>query len=295
MSRHWLLAALLPAGLLSVAAIGRAQKPATPPAKAENIEAALKLTQAAAREYEFRVGSDEKAKPLELQKEPVLKWSNPEVGDIHGNVFLWTREGRPLVVACLFQWFSPVAAMEHEFHSLAEDPLTAKFHGKQVWETSEAGLKFVDVPKAPAPAATEAQRLVQLKQLSKEFTAIGKYRKDPNDIELRLLPQPIYRYDSPKQDIVCGGLFAFVQGTTDPDIFLLIEARGKDAASARWQFAAARMHSVADLRLRHQDKQIWEAESFTFNDIFEKHNRIYTSFKFKDVPEFLKDAVKPKP
>jgi hypothetical protein len=271
-----------------------AQKPADPPAKPENIEAALKLTQAAAAEYEFRVGSDEKQKPLELQREAILKWSNPEVGNTNGNVFVWTREGRPLVVGCLFHWFSPVTSMEHEFHSLAEEPLTGKFHGKQVWETSEAGLKFVDIPKAPAPAAAEAQRLLQLKQLAKEFTAIGKYRKDPNDIELRLLPQALYRYDAPKQGIVAGAIFAFVQGNTDPDVFLLIEARGKDVASARWQFAATRMHSVADLRLRHQDKQVWEAEYFAFNDIFEKHNRIYTSFKFKEVPDFLKDAAKPK-
>src|SRR5689334_5427108 len=78
---------------------------AEPPANRENIEAALRLTRAAAAEYEIGVG--EKGKPLDLRHEPVLHWSNPEQGEVHGNVFLWTREGRPLVVGALFKWFSP--------------------------------------------------------------------------------------------------------------------------------------------------------------------------------------------
>jgi hypothetical protein len=75
----------------------RAQTPTETPANRENIAAALKLTQAAATKYEIRVGDDDK--PLELQREPVLRWSNPDRGEVHGNVFLWTREGRPLVLA----------------------------------------------------------------------------------------------------------------------------------------------------------------------------------------------------
>jgi hypothetical protein len=171
---------------------GHAQKKAETPSNPENIEAALKLTRAAAAEYEIRVG-DEKEKPLELLKEPVLKWSNPEVGEVYGNVFLWTRESRPLVVGGLFKFFSPERHMAHEFHSLAEEPLQAKFHGTTVWEPSEAGLKFQDIPKAPAPASNETQRISQLKQLAKEFSGIGTYGKNVKDLELRLLPQPIHR------------------------------------------------------------------------------------------------------
>jgi hypothetical protein len=216
-------------------------------------------------------------------------------GEVHGNVFLWTREGRPLAVGSLYKWFSPHTHMSHEFHSLAEEPLSAKFHGKQVWETNEAGLRFVDVPKASAPAANEAQRLLQLKQLAKEFSATGIYRKDANETELRLLPNPIHRYAAPKHGIISGGLFAFVR-STDPDIFLLIEARGKDASNARWQFAATRMHSMAQLRLRHHNELVWEAEFIPLKDILERHERAYTTFKFKEIPDFLKDAApKPKP
>jgi hypothetical protein len=305
MTRRWFLLALL-----SVAAApGLAQKPADPPpdtpATQENIEAALRLTLAAAAEYEFRVGTDEK--PLELLREPILKWSNPDRGEIHGNVFVWTREGRPLVVGSLFKWFTPFTHMSHEFLSLAEGPLAAKFHGEEVWKTGESVVRFADLPGAPAPAATEAQRLLQMKQLAKDFAGSKKERDEKTGvIELRLLPQPIHRYAAPKQDVVSGGLFALVHGT-DPELFVLIEARGKkdepvpkapgespkkDPASARWQYAATRMTS-SEVRLRHRDKEVWSGGIVPWKDVT-SHELAYTSFMFKEIPDFLKDAVKPK-
>ena len=288
--RAWPVAVIAAGSLLAVPA--GAQKPADAPANPENILAALRLTLAAAAEYEIRVGDDDK--PLELLREPVLKWSNPEVGEVHGNVFLWVRDGRPLVVGSLFKWFSPHAHMAHEFHSFAEGPLTAKFHGDPVWKTAEPGLRFADVPNAPAPAGNEAQRLFQLKQLAKDFSGSTRPHKG-SEREVRLLPQPIHRYAAPKEGILAGGLFTLVQGT-DPEIFLLIEARGADAAGAHWQFAAARMHSTADLRLRYGGQQIWAAEVIPSREVFVSHERVYTTFRFQEIPDFLKGALdKPKP
>jgi hypothetical protein len=293
MSGRWLPVAVLAVGSLVLATTGSGgDKPAETPANRENIEAALRLTQAAAAEYEIRVAGDDK--PLELRREPVLRWSNPVAGEVHGNVFLWTRDGRPLVVGALFKWFSPNTHMAHEFHSLAEGPLRATFHGAPVWKTGEAGLRFVDVPGAAAPAAGEAQRLLQLKQVAKDFAGSKKLPRG-RETEVRLLPQPIHRYAAPKQGVINGAVFAFVEGT-DPDIFLLIEARGKNAADARWQFAAARMFSVGEMSLRHRDQQVWSAEIIPWREIFVEHERVYTTFRFKEIPDFLKDRLaKPEP
>jgi hypothetical protein len=282
--------ALILIGSLAVPAPGFAQKPADTPANQENIEAALRLTLAAAAEYEIRVGDD--GKPLELKREPVLQWSNPVAGEIHGNVFLWTQEGRPRVVASLHKWFSPKTVMEHEFHSLAEEPLSASFHGKPVWKTSEPGVRFADLPNAPAPATAETQRLFQVKQLAKDF-AVTKKKYDGTESELRLLPKPLHSYAAPKRGVVHGAMIVFVEGT-DPDLLLLIEARGKSVASAHWQYAVARM-TAAELRLRHRDTQIWKAKLLSPTE-YTDAKRVYTNFMFKEIPGFLKEAAaKPRP
>lgn len=285
---------VLAVGVFATIADGWTQKSADPP----NVEATFRIALASAEEYEFHLGKDKKGKPLELAREPKLKFSNPANSDVQGCIFVWTREERPLVVGSFHKWFSRRAAThhwQHEFHSLAEGPLRATFHGDAVWATEEAGLEFVAIPKAPATAANKSQRLLQLRQLGKEFSAIARYENAPSDIELRLLPRPIYSYAAPKQGIVEGGLFAFVRGT-DPEMFLLIEARGKDAASAGWKFAGVRMTNAADLRLRHQEKQVWEAQRRPWNDVTRFHKLPHTAFSFVKLPDFLKDpSAKPKP
>jgi hypothetical protein len=122
----------------------------------EQIEAALKLTREAAGKYEI-VPEGTGEMTARLRAEPVLRWSNPAVGEIHGNVFLWTNvdktgidgkavdgvrsdragpdgmgSGRPVAVGSLFKWFSPHTHTSHEFHSLAEGPITANYEGRQV-------------------------------------------------------------------------------------------------------------------------------------------------------------------
>jgi hypothetical protein len=265
-SAGWLIA-LLPA-------VGIAQE-AAPSASSVNekqqIEAALKLTKEAAGQYEFLLG--ESGERAELLAEPLLKWSNPAQGEIHGNVFLWTSGGRPAVVASIFKWFSPHTHMSHEFHSLWEQPLRGKANGKELWPVSEGGLKFAPLPDAPAPAAGKGQRLLQMRELARACAAT-KRERDGNLSELRLLTQPIYRYAAPQADITDGALFVFVQGT-DPEVFLLLEAR-EAGGKPQWQFAATRMNGVG-FELKYRDQPIWKAEIMPWADI-SGHRLPYTSF-----------------
>jgi hypothetical protein len=285
MTRLWIPALFVPFGW---AAVVVGQGPTETRANPENIAAALRLTQAATAEYDIRVGDDATAPPLELLREPILKWSNPDRGEVHGNVFLWTRGGRPFVVGSLYKWFTPHTHMSHEFQSLSHEPITASFHGQPVWKTAEAGVTFVDLPDAPPPASQDTQRQLQTKQLAKNFAGSKVERDDPKEIELRLLPQPIYRYAAPNHGVLSGGLFTLVHGT-DPEIFVLIEARDERSGGARWKYAAARMNSV-EVRLRYLDKQVWSAAELPWKDVHD-HRHAYTTFGFQQIPDFLKDAL----
>ena len=69
------------------------------------------------------------------------------------------------------------------------------------------------------------RRLVQTRSLAREFSGhtidVNKERW-----ELRLLSQPLFRYEKPEGDVIDGALFAFVTSAgTDPEVVLALEAR----------------------------------------------------------------------
>ncbi len=243
------------------------------PVNKELIEAALKLTTEEAGKYSFVL---EGGGETTWQREPVLKWSNPSVGEIHGNVFLWTQSDRPAAVGSFYKWFTPHTHLAHEFHSLAETPLVSKSGERQVWATNQAGVRFEPVPGAPKPAASDASRILQMRRLARDFAAT-KIERDGSRQELRLLTQPIYRYAAPDQQVLDGALFVLVQGT-DPEVFLLLEARGPEGREI-WQFALARMNGVG-FQARYRDEQVWSVEVMPWADIG-SHTNTYTTFRFE--------------
>lgn len=268
---------LIPLGRLFAEDPASAKSSTSDSIEKQNSEAAFAMTREAARKYEFEMhGVDP---PAMLREQPILRWSNPERGQVYGNVFLWTHRGRPVVVGSLFKWFSPFTHMSHEFHSLSVGEIAAKNELKEVWRSTQPGVQFAPIPDAPAAAATPAARLAQMRQLARQFTARSIDREGLKQ-ELRQLAQPVYRYEVEKDstDLVDGALFVFVQGT-DPDVWLLIEAvPTAGQPSAKWQFAVARMNSI-EIAVEHNGKPAWHCETLPFRDVT-SHKLPYTSFKF---------------
>jgi hypothetical protein len=202
----------------------------------------------------IRVGNPE-SEPLVMVPEPVLKWSNPIQGTLYGDVFIWTHKGRPEVVGSFLEWYAPIQSRELELHSLSLGPLVAKRDNGEAWAPTRPGVELKSIPGAAAPGASAAQRLRQMRELAKEFTArqvthAGDHR------DLRLLNQPIYRYKQTEADLVDGALFVFVLAT-DPETFLQIEARQVNGA-LQWQYALARFNSTA-LSVSHNGREVWTA------------------------------------
>ena len=100
---------------------------------------AAKKFQAYAREsaaaYEMHAESAEGRK-LIFRDEPVLRWTNPLGGrKAHGDVFLWTDEGRPAAVLSLYEYTTPDAVVHehHEFCSLNTTPLVGVGPSSRNW------------------------------------------------------------------------------------------------------------------------------------------------------------------
>ena len=191
----------------------------------------------------------------------VMRWANNTRGSEDGMTVLFLNAGRPEAVCCMYPWMN---SLHHEFDSLSRGKLIAKRDGIVVWAPEKPGVTFLTVPDADLPAENPAGRMRQMKTLAAQFssTMLG-WRADKSDREeLRLLPQPLYRYESKRSDLVDGAVFAFVQGT-DPESLLLLEAI-KTTDRTQWQFAFARRTS-GELEGRHKDKVVWHADRFPEN------------------------------
>lgn len=240
-------------------------KPADNQVEKERAALALDLCRRGAKEYRLCL-EDARRTPLELKAEPVLRWSNPAVGSIHGGVFIWTHEGRPAAIASIFKWFDPRDEMAFEVQSLSAEPLVGVLDGKEVWHSKRAGLEFKPVPGSlPAPAETPQARLSQMRTISKAFTVDKTDRDDNSQQRMRLVTQPIFRYSCPKESITDGALFAFVQGT-DPEVFLQVEARETKSGTV-WHFGLSRMNSTA-FQVRYDEQAVWTVDVVPWGVVF---------------------------
>jgi hypothetical protein len=280
---HFLLGGLCLAALgnLPQSAAAPGDKPGSEPATLrEVIDAAMEETQIFSS-----TDLNQPAKPV-----VALRWANNSRGEgsEDGATILYIRDGRPLAAACFYPWNGRLI---HDFEAIARERVVGRRQGTTIWQPQTSGVNFADLPDAPVPDSTRAQRLRQMKSLAEQFqsTLLG-WKSDDSDREnLRLLPRPLYRYEPTDGEVaegasVDGAVFAFVLGT-DPETLLLLEAIKKGDA-AIWQYGFARRTS-GELDGRHRDKVVWKAErNPTTNDPRQPYFSIATPIP----PELLKSG-----
>lgn len=194
------------------------------------------------------------AKLLAIKKEPLLRWSNAVTKIVDGTVFLWTMNGRPQAAVQVFR--VPGDVWLQEFQSLSTDGIVAKRSGESLWNPNKPGIKFREIPKSPQPHSRKVGRLVQMRAIAREFTATDQF-EDKEPYELRLMTNPLHRYDDEESGIVDGALFSFAHGT-DPEVLLLVEAV-KEKSTVEWRVAFAPLTSYA-VRVERKGDEFWSCE-----------------------------------
>jgi hypothetical protein len=249
----------------------------TPEQTREWAAEAARLALVEAKSYEIHLGGPDGPR-IELVEQPALKWSNTYEATVFGSVHVWTRDGCPSAIACMYKFYTSKTEFDGEFHSLASDPLTALKHGQVVWSPIEPGIRYSPVPEAKAPVSSAAGRLSQMRAIARDFstelTTIAKTRHN-----LRLLPQPLFRY-ADSGNVADGAVFAFARAT-DPDVILLLEAR-TDGENPRWEYALARMH-VGALKASYRDVEVWSVDELAHP--YARPHGPYTTFQNLPEPE----------
>jgi len=199
----------------------------------------------------------EQTKKADFVPEPVYRWTNlTRANGQSGAMFVWTYGGRPVVLGGVFS--NPEQGrriLMHEFHALGPERLFPRLNdSKQQWLPG-AGVTLLPLPDAPAPEQTAARRTLQIRELARRFTA---HTVDDAGArwQLRMLPQPLYRYKKPEGEILDGALFAFVSDAgTDPEIALVLEAI-REGKVETWRYRPVRF-SISSLYVQYQEKEIW--------------------------------------
>jgi hypothetical protein len=186
----------------------------------------------------------------------LIRWSNPIVGDVFGDCYLWTDDDIPIAFLSVYAFYGSVNKRRLTFQSLSEQPLVAERNGVRLWEPKSAGIRWLDLRGLPIPGATVAIRQRQMKAAANSFAASISQKDDPMSFrKLRLLTQPLFTFERNQSTRLSGAVYAFVDGT-DPELLLLIECTGGDRPSMR--VAPARQNHRR-LRLDFKTRQVWEA------------------------------------
>jgi len=212
----------------------------------------LQFMKDSAAEYRVAEATNEDRK-LTIIADPILRWTNPVSGLKDGTLFMWTNEAsRPAAAAQVFLTADDLWI--HEFQSLYESPFEAKRDEAAVWQPSRAGVTYAKLPDAPVPASTAVKRLSQMRTMAERFTANDEF-EGKSRWELRMLARPLLRYSDEKADLLDGAVFTLAHGT-DPEVFILLEARKVDGQYV-WHYALAPMTGYA-LKVQLDGKEIWE-------------------------------------
>lgn len=231
-------------------------------ASAQRLEVMRELVQ----QFSAQPLDDAARADLTLRDEPIMRYNDPARNLMDGSVWRVGETGRPhalITVELISQQDRYMASYEF----LAVEPPAFRGRFRQfIWQPPQAFAEFQPIPEVPSPSATARGRLTQMKQLARRFAAYQRLGQDK--YTLRMLPQPVDRYQPSDEDAADGAAFAFTYGV-NPEVLLLIETDG-----SRWQFACLRL-SVARLMVDLDGEEAWNARG-TGSREYQNGGEVYT-------------------
>lgn len=208
------------------------------------------LRQKIAKTAKATVGKN--ADPLKLHEAPIYRYHEIARGFHDGTTWMWQdADGRPAMVLNLSGKDTPLC----EFISLTNSPLSCSVNEFK-WMPREAGWKPKAIPNAMEPANKKVARKLQMRAMAKKFTSYLIDSKSQRKAQLRMLPEPIYRYKQETETSPDGALFAFVRDG-DLEVILAIEAEtNPDTGKSRWVFDCDRV-AISEQHVSYEDQEVW--------------------------------------
>jgi hypothetical protein len=193
---------------------------------------------------------------IPAMEKPLLTYGDTARSNADGTLWAWGRTGRPLV---LMETYRNTYAQQNRVNAISltsTEKVKLQTPQGQTWEPKQTQIEFQPLPSAAEPDDREPARLRQLRELGRRFTAHEFWDPDNSRFELRLLAQPVHRYQQASVGLLDGAVFVLANGT-NPEVLLLVEALGKPKAGSRWQYGLARLGS-AELHVSLDGSEVWK-------------------------------------
>jgi len=197
---------------------------------------------------------------ITLHQQPVFRYDDQPRRFIDATMWIWTDGGRPVAcqkIEAKYELNRGDALWGYCFTSLSADLLQVGWSGRK-YQSTEPGIAWRSLADSPRPASGNTLRKRQLRELARGFN--GRILQNPrtgDSSDMRLLTTPIFEYADPQSELLLGAIFGFETNGTNPDLLVLVEARGA-TEKPEWQFAPARM-TTGGITLNYKDKKVWEA------------------------------------
>jgi hypothetical protein len=218
-----------------------------------------RLAQAAAHmdRIEMRLAGDLDRIVSRIEK-PLLVFGDAARRNENGTLWAFGAEGRPLAFLELYQAVEENAPWVHAVSLTGTDLVISQTPISGTWRPAITQIEPAAIPEVAPPLAREPQRLRQMKEIARRFTAHEFWDPDNSRFELRLLVQPVHRYRDERRGVLDGAAFVLAHGT-NPEVVLLIEAHGARPDQAQWRYSLARMGS-AEFHVELDGREVWKRD-----------------------------------
>ena len=181
----------------------------------------------------------------------------------HGKVYLWTDKGRPIIIGAAFSGKvdTPPGApgarsLGIKFNSLVAGSVIGSRFDNVFWQCDDPGPKWKEELSDVVPSDNRTTRLSHMKSIVRQFTG------NRNTSQLRLLPQPIYRYPENTAGAKDGAIFSLSTGT-EPGAYIQIESREN-----LWYLTCYRDGAV-EVEIRNGDEIVWLFDKVAKQDLYQ--------------------------
>ena len=217
----------------------------------------VKQVHAALSNYDAQLVGASAATEVTLSPRPLLTFGDAARNNEGGSLWVWAAGQRPLAFIEVYRPGGNDPNWIHAITLASEQRLDLKLSDSQSWRPAKSQRQPKRCPDDVAAVAdSPVQRLRQMKDISRHLSAHEFWDPNNSRFELRLLVQPMYRYQDEAAKIVDASVFALAHGT-NPEVLVFIEAIRENGTPA-WHYDFIRLGS-AEMHVLWDDKEIWTA------------------------------------